>query len=66
VRPEIEIIYRDGTVEQLSGGVTNDNGYSQADLMIGAPAPGYVVLVHLVARYEGLEAHTHTAFLPWW
>jgi hypothetical protein len=66
VTPEIEVIYGDGTVERLAGAVTNDNGYSQADLTIGKPAPGYVVLVNLVARYEGLEARTNTAFLPWW
>lgn len=66
VIPEIEVVYRDGTVDRLAGAVTNANGYSQADLLIGEPAPGYVVLVNLVARYEGLEARTHTAFLPWW
>ena len=63
---EIEVIYRDGTVERLAGVVTNDNGYIEADLQIGQPAPGYVVLVNLVARYEGLEAEARTAFLPWW
>jgi hypothetical protein len=63
---EIEVVYRDGPVDRLAGAVTNANGYSQADLMVGEPAPGYVVLVNLVARYEGLEARTHTAFLPWW
>jgi hypothetical protein len=24
------------------------------------------VVVYVVARYEGLEARAHTAFLPWW
>jgi hypothetical protein len=63
---EIEVVYRDGTVDRLAGAITNDNGYSQAELTIGEPAPGYVVLVNLWARYEGLEARTRTAFLPWW
>jgi hypothetical protein len=66
VTPEIEVVYRDGTVDRLRGAITDDNGHSQADLKIDGPAPGYVVLVNLLARYKGLEAHTHTAFLPWW
>jgi hypothetical protein len=66
VTPEIEVVYGDGTVGRLAGGVTNDNGYSQVEFAVGDPAPGYVVLVNLTARYEGLEARTRTAFLPWW
>jgi hypothetical protein len=66
VTPQIEVAYRDGKVERVTGAVTNDNGYSQADIQIDEPAPGYVVLVHVVASYEGLEAGTQTAFLPWW
>jgi len=66
VTPQMEVVYRDGTVDRLVGSVTNDNGYSQAELQIARPAPGYVILVELAARYEGLEARTHTAFLPWW
>jgi hypothetical protein len=64
--PEIEVIYRGGTVDRLTSGVTDDNGHSQVDLKVDEPAPGYVVLIHLVARYEGLQARAHTAFLPWW
>ena len=66
VTPQIEVVYGDGTVVQLAGSVSNDNGYSQVDLEIDRPAPGYVVLVNVWARYEGLEARTRTAFLPWW
>jgi len=66
VVPEIEVIYRGGQVDRLTGGVTDDNGHSQVDLEIDRPAPGYVVLVYVVAHYEGLEARAHSAFLPWW
>jgi hypothetical protein len=66
VTPTIEVIYRDGAVDRLTGAASDDNGLCQANLKINEPAPGYVVLVNLVARYEGLEARTHTAFLPWW
>lgn len=66
VTPEIEVIYRDGRVERLAGSLTDDNGYSQADLQLVRPAPGYVVLVDVTARYEGVVARTNTAFLPWW
>jgi hypothetical protein len=63
---EIEVVYRSGKTDRLAGAVTDENGYIQVDLELNEPAPGYVVLVYLVARYEGLEASTHTAFLPWW
>jgi hypothetical protein len=66
VIPEIEVAYRGGTVDRLTGGITDDNGHSHVDLQVDEPAPGYVVLINLVARYEGLEARAHTAFLPWW
>jgi hypothetical protein len=66
VRPEIELVYRDGTMDQRTGEATDDNGHSQVDLEIDEPAPGYVVLVNVRARHQTLEARTHTAFLPWW
>jgi hypothetical protein len=66
VVPEVEVVYRGGRVDRLAGGVTDDNGHSQVDLKVDEPAPGYVVLIYLAARYEGLEARAHTAFLPWW
>ncbi len=63
---EIEVQYRDGRMSRFSAEETNENGYCQIDFPIEDPAPGYVVIVNLRARYGALEARSNTAFLPWW
>ncbi len=63
---EMEVQYKGGRTDRFSIGATNANGYCQLDFPIGKPAPGYVVIVNLWARYGTLTAQTSTAFLPWW
>jgi hypothetical protein len=63
---EIDVVYKDGQVDHLALEETNANGYGQIDFDIGSPAPGYVVVVNLIARYGELESRTSSAFLPWW
>jgi hypothetical protein len=63
---DVEVQYQNGAIDRFSIQKTNANGYGQLDFSIGELDPGYVVIVNLHARYEGLEANTRTAFLPWW
>jgi hypothetical protein len=62
----IEVQYQDGRTDRFDLEATNRNGYSQYEFGIGSPAPGYVVIVRLNARYGDLVTQTSTAFLPWW
>jgi hypothetical protein len=62
---EVEVQYQDGQVDRFSA-QTNGNGYCQVDFDIAKSAPGYVVIVHLNASYQGIETKANAAFLPWW
>jgi len=45
---------------------TNDHGYCQIEFDVQDPAPGYVVIVHVLVLYQDLSKSSTVAFLPWW
>lgn len=63
---QMGIQYKGGRVERFALGETNANGYCQIEFSTDDPAPGYVVIVNLTARYDDLKTQTSSAFLPWW
>jgi hypothetical protein len=63
---DMQVEYKDGRRDSFSLPPTDTNGYTQIEFAIGDPAPGYVVIVSLVASHGNIRGETSTAFLPWW
>ncbi len=63
---DVEVQYTSGAVDRLTIDETNGNGYGRVEFEMQDSAPGHVVLVRFHARYTGLEASAHCAFMSWW